>query len=120
VLARFDFAYDKQAAEGAALLGMDPSKLLSAIDANEAAIEKAGVVLHSYTAPGQGHRILEWPKVLRAGGQRRKARRLGAQADRGQTGRRRALPEVPRRLSGQLKRIEDPARLHRSHRRVVD
>jgi hypothetical protein len=62
VLARFDFAYDKQAAAGVASLGMDPSKLLSAIDANEAAIEKAGVILHSYTAPGDGHRLLEWPR----------------------------------------------------------
>ena len=62
VLARFDFAYDSQAAEGAALLGLDPSQLLSVIDANEAAIENAGVVLHSYTAPGHGHRILEWPR----------------------------------------------------------
>ncbi len=62
VLARFDFAYDSQAAEGAALLGLDPSQLLSVIDANEAAIEETGVVLHSYTAPGDGHRILEWPR----------------------------------------------------------
>jgi hypothetical protein len=62
VLARFDFAYDKEAAQGVASLGMDPSKLLSVIDANEAAIEEAGVVLHSYTAPGNGHRILEWPR----------------------------------------------------------
>jgi Pectinacetylesterase len=62
VLARFDFAYDKEAAQGVASLGMDPSKLLSVIDANEAAVEEAGVVLHSYTAPGNGHRILEWPR----------------------------------------------------------
>jgi len=32
------------------------------INANEAAIEAAGVVLHSYTAPGKGHGILEWPR----------------------------------------------------------
>jgi hypothetical protein len=72
VLARFDFAYDKQAAKGAASLGMDPSKLLSVIDANEAAIEEAGVVLHSYAAPGHGHRILEWPRVyeLEANGEK--------------------------------------------------
>ena len=44
------------------MLGLDPSQLLSVIDANEAAIEEAGVVLHSYTAPGDGHRILEWPR----------------------------------------------------------
>jgi Pectinacetylesterase len=61
VLARFDFAYDQEAAEGAQAAGVDPSGNLALIDANEAAIEEAGVVLHSYTAPGDGHRILEWP-----------------------------------------------------------
>jgi hypothetical protein len=35
------------------------------IDANEAAIEKAGVDLHSYTAPGDGHGIFEWPKFYK-------------------------------------------------------
>jgi hypothetical protein len=59
VLARFDFAYDAEAAEGAESLGLDPAELLAAIDANEAAIEAAGVVQHSYTAPGNGHTILE-------------------------------------------------------------
>ena len=62
MLARFDFAYDAEAAEEAELFGLDPSDLLASIDANEAAIEEAGVVLHSYTAPGDGHRILEWPR----------------------------------------------------------
>jgi hypothetical protein len=62
VLARFDYAYDREAADGAEAIGLDPSKLLSVIDANEAAIEHAGVVLHSYTAPGHGHGILEWPR----------------------------------------------------------
>ena len=61
VLARFDYAYDRSAAEGAEARGQDPSSLLAVIDANEAAIEEAGVVLHSYTAPGNGHGILEWP-----------------------------------------------------------
>jgi hypothetical protein len=55
VLARFDFAYDSSAADES----MDPTKLLAVIDANEAAIERAGVVLHSYTAPGDGHGIFE-------------------------------------------------------------
>ena len=32
------------------------------IDANEATIEDAGVVLHSYTAPGDGHGVFEWDK----------------------------------------------------------
>jgi len=62
VLARFDYAYDREAAQGAAALGLDPSELLSVIDANEATIEKAGVTLHSYTAPGHGHGIFEWPR----------------------------------------------------------
>ncbi len=35
--------------------------LLAVIDANEAAIEDAGVVLHSYTAPGDDHGIFEYP-----------------------------------------------------------
>jgi hypothetical protein len=59
VLARFDYAYDESAARGAESRGEDPSKLLAVIDANEAAIEKAGVDLHSYTAAGDGHGIFE-------------------------------------------------------------
>jgi hypothetical protein len=62
VLARFDYAYDREAAKSAASLGLDPSQLLSVIDANEATIETAGVTLHSYTAPGHGHGIFEWPR----------------------------------------------------------
>ena len=62
VLARFDFAYDAEVAEDAESLGLDPSELLAVIDGNETAIEAAGVVLHSYTAPGDDHGIFEWPK----------------------------------------------------------
>jgi hypothetical protein len=62
VLARFDFAYDAEAANSAEDLGIDPSELLAVIDANEAAIEAAGVALHSYTAPGDDHGIFEWDK----------------------------------------------------------
>jgi hypothetical protein len=65
VFARFDYAYDESAARGAASMGRDPSKLLAVIDANEAAIEKAGVDLHSYTAPGHGHGIFEYPKFYK-------------------------------------------------------
>jgi hypothetical protein len=42
-----------------------PSDQLAVIDANEAAIEETGVVLHSYTAPGDGHGILEWPRFYK-------------------------------------------------------
>ena len=76
-LARFDFASDEEAAEGAASLGLDPSKLLSVIDANEAAIERVR------SGPAQLHRSRPQPRnprvaqVLRAGGQRQEAGRLG-------------------------------------------
>jgi hypothetical protein len=59
VMARFDYAHDREAAGGAASLGLDPSQLLAVIDANEAAIEAAGVVQHSYTAPGDDHGVLD-------------------------------------------------------------
>jgi hypothetical protein len=62
VLARFDFAYDREAAEGVEQIGRDPSELLTVIDANEAWIEDAGLVLHSYTAPGDDHGIFEYEK----------------------------------------------------------
>jgi hypothetical protein len=62
VLARFDFAYDREAAHWAKSIGKDPSKLLAVIDANEAAIEAAGVVQHSFTAPGDDHGIFEYDK----------------------------------------------------------
>ena len=58
VMARFDFAYDRNAARVLESLGVAMSTL-EVIDANEAAIEAAGVVQHSYIAPGDGHRILE-------------------------------------------------------------
>jgi len=63
VMARFDYAYDPNAAEAVEYLtGIDPSDLVALIDANEAAIEAAGVVQHSYTAPGAEHGILEYER----------------------------------------------------------
>ncbi|NUT35456.1 MAG: hypothetical protein HOV79_20580 [Hamadaea sp.] len=60
VLARFDFAYDPSAtAELTQWLHSSPPDLLAEIDRNEAAIEAAGVTLHSYTAPGARHQIFE-------------------------------------------------------------
>jgi Pectinacetylesterase len=60
VLARFDFAFDPNMVRTVeALTGIDASNLVAMIDANEAAIEAAGVVQHSYTAPGDEHLILE-------------------------------------------------------------
>jgi hypothetical protein len=40
------------------MAGLDPSNLVASIDANEVAIEDAGVTQHSYTAPGDGHGIV--------------------------------------------------------------
>jgi Pectinacetylesterase len=60
VMARFDYAFDRNAASAVEMFGVDPSNLVDLIDANEAAIEAAGVVQHSYTAPGDGHGILEF------------------------------------------------------------
>jgi hypothetical protein len=57
VLARFDFAFDPQAA--AEVTRWMAGDLLTAIDDNEAAIEAAGAHLHSYTAPGTDHQIFE-------------------------------------------------------------
>jgi hypothetical protein len=65
VLARFDYAYDREAAGGSRVTGVDPSEQLAVIDANEKAIENAGVDLHSYTAPGKGHGIFEWPRFYK-------------------------------------------------------
>ena len=58
VMARFDFAFDPNVARALESLGVTASTL-ELIDANEAAIEAAGVNQHSYIAPGDGHRILE-------------------------------------------------------------
>jgi Pectinacetylesterase len=61
VLARFDYAFDPNAARTVeALTGLDASNLVALIDANEEAIEEAGVVMHSYTAPGEEHGIFEY------------------------------------------------------------
>ena len=62
-------------------MGVD-SSTLELIDANEAAIEAAGVVLHSYTAPGDDHGIFEFDSVLRDRGERRPVGRLDRGAAR--------------------------------------
>jgi hypothetical protein len=83
VMARFDYAFDEVQMEYMARVGLDTSNLNAAITANEAAIEEAGVVQHSYTAPGAQHtiinneafytmavngvKLLEWVEALLAG-----------------------------------------------------
>lgn len=62
-LARFDFAYDSHAtSELTQWLDGNPPNLLASITGNEAAIEAAGVRLHSYTAPGDDHGLFEFDK----------------------------------------------------------
>jgi hypothetical protein len=58
VLARFDFAYDEVQTYFIDLAGLETSDLVASIDANETAIEAAGVTQHSYTAPGTDHVIV--------------------------------------------------------------
>ncbi|PSL04625.1 pectinacetylesterase [Haloactinopolyspora alba] len=53
--ARYDHAYDENQARHLDLTGVPFDDLLTLIDTNEARIEDAGVNLHSYTAPGDGH-----------------------------------------------------------------
>jgi hypothetical protein len=61
VLSRFDWAFDPHAAvEVTRWMPGNPPNLLAIIDANEAAIEAAGVTLHSYTAPGANHGFFEF------------------------------------------------------------
>jgi Pectinacetylesterase len=63
VMARFDYAFDPNAERTVEwMMGSDEFNLLALIDANEAAIEDAGVVLHSFTAPGAEHQILDIDK----------------------------------------------------------
>ncbi|WP_327010177.1 pectinacetylesterase family protein [Dactylosporangium sp. NBC_01737] len=60
VLGRFDFADDPHAASE--LARWTSGSTLDVITANEAAIEAAGVRLHSYTAPGDDHGLFEFGK----------------------------------------------------------
>jgi hypothetical protein len=58
VMTRFDYAFDEVQARYMTLLGLDASSLIESIDANEALIESAGMIQHSYTAPGNNHTIV--------------------------------------------------------------
>jgi Pectinacetylesterase len=59
VLARVDYAYDENQTFWMEQIGADASNLVASMDANEAAIEGAGVIQHSFTAPGNDHGILD-------------------------------------------------------------
>ena len=58
VMSRFDFAYDEVQTAFMELTGSDTSDLAASIAANEAMIEEAGVVQHSFTAPGTDHTLV--------------------------------------------------------------
>jgi hypothetical protein len=108
VLARFDYAYDQEAAGGAQVTRCGPVGPTRG-DRRQRGCDRGG-----RSGPAQLHRARQRPRdlrmaeVLRDRGQRRKARRLGDHPDRGQTGRRRALPEVPRRLIGVRPQTQAP------------
>lgn len=61
VFARYDYAFDHTQEFFAGLAGVAPDRLVELIDRNEAQIESTGVTVHSYTAPGDRHTILELP-----------------------------------------------------------
>jgi hypothetical protein len=58
VFARYDFAYDENQSSWYPFLDIPLGDLAERIDANEARIERAGVDLHSYLAPGDEHTVL--------------------------------------------------------------
>jgi hypothetical protein len=58
VMSRFDFAYDGVQAAFMRITGADTSDLAASMAANETAIEAAGVVQHSFTAPGTDHTVV--------------------------------------------------------------
>jgi len=59
VFARYDHADDEDQKFHLALAGVPDDDVPALIRANEARIEKAGVTLHSYTAPGTGHIVFD-------------------------------------------------------------
>jgi hypothetical protein len=61
VMARFDFAFDATQQASIELSGVDASGH-DAMEANETMIEDAGVIQHSYTAPGTDHTVLTSPR----------------------------------------------------------
>jgi hypothetical protein len=58
VFARHDYAYDENQESWYPLVGVPAKDLLSLIDRNETQIERAGVNLLSYIAPGSEHTVL--------------------------------------------------------------
>lgn len=59
VFARVDHAADADQTAHLALLGVPADDLAGLMRANEAQIERGGVTLHSYTAPGDEHVVLD-------------------------------------------------------------
>ena len=57
-MARFDYAYDAVQTQFMQLAGLDTYDVGATMLANEAAIERAGVVQHSFIAPGTGHTVV--------------------------------------------------------------
>ena len=61
IFGRHDYAFDIVQTIFGALIGFPTNDLVSVIDANETQIEKGGVDLRSYIAPGMSHTVLSKP-----------------------------------------------------------
>jgi hypothetical protein len=62
IFGRHDYAFDAVQQLFAGLAGIPADNLVALIDANEAEIEKGGVDLRSYIAPGKSHTVLSRPE----------------------------------------------------------
>lgn len=62
IFSRHDYAFDAVQKLFAGLAGIPADNLMSLIDGNGTQIEKAGVDLHSYIAPGDSHTVLSKPE----------------------------------------------------------
>ena len=94
--ARVDYAYDERQAIWYPIVGLPVGDLLARLDANEAQIEAAGVRLHSYTAPGDDHRVLTDGPFYDEEVNGEALVDWVTEVDRGGTGRRRALRPTAR------------------------
>ena len=96
VMSRFDHAYDEVQTSFMDLLGLDTSDVGASIAASEAEIEAAGVVQHSFTAPGTDHTLVRGDEFYDMEVDGVAAVRLGRRRDRRRGRRRRHVRGVRR------------------------
>ena len=100
VMSRFDHAYDEVQTAFMAITGSDTTDIGAVMDANEAMIEEAGIVQHSFTAPGSDHTLVRDGWLLHDGGRGRRTSELGERRHRRRGRRRRPLRGVRRTGAG--------------------